>query len=372
MSGRKRFSLSDDIALVKEVLYVNPFLDPARWLKIADRLSEVLGRYFNIRSVRERLNLILLRFLRDQKKKIKSSGTEEEQSELEDLLQQAADIARECGYTPPPSTARQLAERDGIKKKSLKKLGRPPASETSRRQQGRRCPGGLRGVHSGGTVLSLVVSFDQLHDTTVLHRLTDDASTSQAQTLLNSLYEPENIQIHMDLPDCELEDNPTASCPAPDRIATAAPSRAQTPTSSPSDVAAAGNASVHGSPPDSHTGETRRVANTRVPLQGPQRYAEATYALIQARCDRDTAIENHRLQLEQGRLQFEQDRLRFEIKRHEEKMKLREMELQERQAEQEAQFKLRERELDALAEERRHSRSYQEAQLQIIKSFINK
>nr|XP_037276375.1 uncharacterized protein LOC119169380 isoform X2 [Rhipicephalus microplus] len=158
-----------------------------------------------------------------------------------------------------------------------------------------------------------------------------------AQTLLTSMYEPENIEIHMDLPDCELEDNRTASCPAPDRITTAAPSRAQTPTSSPSDVAAA----------------------------GPQRYAEATYALIEARFDRDTAIENRHLQLEE-------DRLRFEIKHHEEKMKLKEMELQQRQVEQEAKFKLKELELEALAEERRHNRSYQEAQLEIIKSFINK
>ncbi|KAH8041871.1 hypothetical protein HPB51_019252 [Rhipicephalus microplus] len=94
MFGRKRFTLSDDIALVKEVLYVNPFLDPAKWLKITDRLFEVLGRCFSIPSVRKRLNLILLRFLQDQKKKVKSSGTEEEQPELEDLLQQAADIAR--------------------------------------------------------------------------------------------------------------------------------------------------------------------------------------------------------------------------------------------------------------------------------------
>ncbi|KAL3250207.1 hypothetical protein MRX96_055597 [Rhipicephalus microplus] len=90
-----------------------------------------------------------------------------------------------------------------------------------------------------------------------------------AQTLLNSMYEPENTEIHVDLPDC-----------------------------------------------------------------GPQRYAEATYALIEARCDRDTAIENRRLQLEE-------DRLRFEINRHEEKMKLKEMELQQRQAEQEAKFKLK-------------------------------
>ncbi|KAH8033111.1 hypothetical protein HPB51_007362 [Rhipicephalus microplus] len=124
MFGRKRFTLSDDIALVKEVLYVNAFLDPARWLKIADRLSEVLGRCFSIRSVRERLNLILLRFCEIRRRKLR----EEEQSELEDLLQQAADIARECGYTPPPSTARQLAERDDIKKRATRNsVARPPA-----------------------------------------------------------------------------------------------------------------------------------------------------------------------------------------------------------------------------------------------------
>ncbi|XP_075751948.1 uncharacterized protein LOC119174290 [Rhipicephalus microplus] len=98
---------------------------------------------------------------------------------------------------------------------------------------------------------------------------------------------------------------------------------------------------------------------------GPQRHAEATYALIEALYDRDTAIKNRRLQLEE-------DRLRFEIKRHEQKMKLKEMELQQRQAEQEAKFKLRRQELEALAEERRHNRAYQHAQLEIIKLLINK
>ncbi|KAL3202422.1 hypothetical protein MRX96_053385 [Rhipicephalus microplus] len=210
MSGCKRFTLSDDIALVKEVLYVNPFLDPERWLKIADRLSEVLG----------------------------GSGTEEEQSELENLLQQAADIARECGYTPPPSTARQLAERDDIKKRATRNsVARPPAK---RRVDNRE----------------------------------EDALAAYAELTAGDGIEP-----------------------------------------------------------------------------GPQRYAEATYALIEARCDRDTAMENRRLQLEE-------DRLRFKIKRHEEKMKLKEMELQQRQAEQETKFKLKELELGALAEERRHNRSY--------------
>ncbi|KAH8022031.1 hypothetical protein HPB51_021471 [Rhipicephalus microplus] len=104
----------------------------------------------------------------------------------------------------------------------------------------------------------------------------------------------------------------------------------------------------------------------------PQRHAEAIYALIEARCDRDIAIKNRRLQLEE-------DRLRFEIKRHEQEMKLKEMELQQRQAEQEAklklkklEFQLRRQELEALAEERRHNKGYQQAQLEIIKSFINK
>ncbi|KAL3247726.1 hypothetical protein MRX96_056803 [Rhipicephalus microplus] len=82
-------------------LNANPFLDPERWLKIADRLSK--------------------------KKKLKSSGTEEEQSELEDLLQQATDIADECGYMPQPSTIRQLAERDGIKRATGNSVARPPA-----------------------------------------------------------------------------------------------------------------------------------------------------------------------------------------------------------------------------------------------------
>ncbi|KAL3222937.1 hypothetical protein MRX96_049898 [Rhipicephalus microplus] len=93
-------------------------------------------------------------------------------------------------------------------------------------------------------------------------------------------------------------------------------------------------------------------------LLGPQWHAKATYALIEARCDRDTAIENHHLQLEE-------DRLRFEIKCHDREMKLKEMELQQRQAEQEAKFKPKElelkqrrQELEALAEERRHNRGY--------------
>ncbi|KAH7986706.1 hypothetical protein HPB52_024791 [Rhipicephalus sanguineus] len=101
-----------------------------------------------------------------------------------------------------------------------------------------------------------------------------------------------------------------------------------------------------------------------------QRHAEATYALLKARCDCETAMENRRLQLEE-------DRLRFDMKRHEREVKLKELELQQRQAEHEAMFRLKEleleqrrQELEALTQERRHNRAYPEAQLEVIKSFI--
>ncbi|KAH6925120.1 hypothetical protein HPB50_001032 [Hyalomma asiaticum] len=110
MAGRKRFTLSNDIGMVKEVLNLNPFLDSTHWTTIAERLSELWRRTVTARTIKERINLILTRFLRDEKKKVKSSGTEEEESELLSLLQQLADLAHECGYNPPRSTLRSARQ----------------------------------------------------------------------------------------------------------------------------------------------------------------------------------------------------------------------------------------------------------------------
>ncbi|KAH7956060.1 hypothetical protein HPB52_005796 [Rhipicephalus sanguineus] len=129
----RRFTLSDDIALAKEVLELN-FLDPANWLKIADRLCKLMGRSYRARSVKERLNLILLRFLRDEKK-MKSSGTEEEHSELRDLLQQVMDLARDCDYSPPRSTMRLLDKAEADGGKGPKRSPRTSTAATSRGRQ---------------------------------------------------------------------------------------------------------------------------------------------------------------------------------------------------------------------------------------------
>ncbi|KAH7938591.1 hypothetical protein HPB51_028890 [Rhipicephalus microplus] len=122
-----------------------------------------------------------------KKKKLKR---EEEQSELEDLLQQATDIADECGYMPQPSTIRQLAERDGIKRATGNSVARPPAKRSVNNRE-------------------------------------EDALATYAEFTVRNDVEP-----------------------------------------------------------------------------GPQRHAEATYALIEARCYRNTAIENRRLQLEGGGSRF--------------------------------------------------------------------
>ncbi|KAH7986257.1 hypothetical protein HPB51_026691 [Rhipicephalus microplus] len=136
-----------------------------------------------------------------------NSGREEEQSELEDLLQQATDNADECGYMPQPSTIRKLAECDGIKRAKGNSVARSPAK---RRIDDRK----------------------------------EDALAAYAEFTVGDGVEP-----------------------------------------------------------------------------GPQWHAEATYALIEARCYQNIAIENRHLQLGE-------DRLRFEIKRHEQEMKLKEMKLE--------------------------------------------
>ncbi|KAL3184305.1 hypothetical protein MRX96_032106 [Rhipicephalus microplus] len=86
-------------------------------------------------------------------------------------------------------------------------------------------------------------------------------------------------------------------------------------------------------------------------------HAEATYALIKARCDQETAIKNRRNKLEENRL-------RFEMKGHDKEMKPKQTELQQWQAQQEAIFRLKElelqqrrQELEAL-EERRQEKDH--------------
>ncbi|KAH6925721.1 hypothetical protein HPB50_008974 [Hyalomma asiaticum] len=106
---------------------------------------------------------------------------------------------------------------------------------------------------------------------------------------------------------------------------------------------------------------------------GALRQSEATVAILEARYKQEAAMESRRLRLEE-------DRLILKMKHHTGNVRLREMELRQRQADlkaktswlKELELQQRRMEEDPLAEERRHHRSHQEAQLEIIKALLNK
>ncbi|KAG0411081.1 hypothetical protein HPB47_011792 [Ixodes persulcatus] len=66
-AGRKRFTIVEDILLLREVLAMNPFVNSSRWDTVAANLNEALGRNFSVRGVRDRCDLLLGLFKRDDR-----------------------------------------------------------------------------------------------------------------------------------------------------------------------------------------------------------------------------------------------------------------------------------------------------------------
>ncbi|KAG0413863.1 hypothetical protein HPB47_009005, partial [Ixodes persulcatus] len=50
-AGRKRFTIVEDILLLREVLAMNPFVNFTRWDTVAANLNEALGRNFSVRDL---------------------------------------------------------------------------------------------------------------------------------------------------------------------------------------------------------------------------------------------------------------------------------------------------------------------------------
>ncbi|KAH9370834.1 hypothetical protein HPB48_007905 [Haemaphysalis longicornis] len=61
-SARARFHLGDDLALLRQVLLLNPFRDASKWEAVAGVLKEVTGKVFSARSVRDRCDLLLAQY----------------------------------------------------------------------------------------------------------------------------------------------------------------------------------------------------------------------------------------------------------------------------------------------------------------------
>ncbi|CAN7974785.1 hypothetical protein HPB47_019396 [Ixodes persulcatus] len=107
-SSRLRFSAQDDISLLQEVHALNPFEDPTRWAQIANHLLSATGKSFSARAVRDRLDLLLAQFAAEDHANLRS-GTEEQYSEKEHLLQEIADLTGEFHYKYKATAVRRAA-----------------------------------------------------------------------------------------------------------------------------------------------------------------------------------------------------------------------------------------------------------------------
>lgn len=59
---KMRFSISDDLLLLREVVATNPYEDPSRWKDITSRVNEASGRTYSVRAVRERTERLVKLF----------------------------------------------------------------------------------------------------------------------------------------------------------------------------------------------------------------------------------------------------------------------------------------------------------------------
>ncbi|KAG0442430.1 hypothetical protein HPB47_015710, partial [Ixodes persulcatus] len=84
-AGQKRFTIVEDILLLREVLAMNPFVNSSRWDTVAANLNEALGRNFSVRGVRDRCDLLLGLFKRDDHTNVRKR-----------LQQRIGDIVSNC------------------------------------------------------------------------------------------------------------------------------------------------------------------------------------------------------------------------------------------------------------------------------------
>ncbi|VDI22296.1 Hypothetical predicted protein [Mytilus galloprovincialis] len=73
-----RFSAKDDLNLLKEVLAENPYMDKTKWEVVAQNVKENVNKVFNVtsRRVRERTQLLLQQFQKENYEALKSTTSE--------------------------------------------------------------------------------------------------------------------------------------------------------------------------------------------------------------------------------------------------------------------------------------------------------
>ncbi|KAH7970661.1 hypothetical protein HPB49_013511 [Dermacentor silvarum] len=95
--SRVHFGIALDLELLAYVRSLNPFADPVQWTVIAAKMQDIAGRPFNARNVRSRTELLLSYYAAKDMVNLRKSGSEEQYSTREALLQELLDLSREHG-----------------------------------------------------------------------------------------------------------------------------------------------------------------------------------------------------------------------------------------------------------------------------------
>ncbi|KAM7281425.1 uncharacterized protein ISCGN_006054 [Ixodes scapularis] len=97
---RKRFTAVDDIFLLREVLGANPFLTPALLNDVLKGLNAASKKNFSLRGARERIDLLVTLYKKNDRINLRKSGTEEQFDEKARLLLECVALYDEFGRTP--------------------------------------------------------------------------------------------------------------------------------------------------------------------------------------------------------------------------------------------------------------------------------
>ncbi|KAH6920816.1 hypothetical protein HPB50_028196 [Hyalomma asiaticum] len=270
---RTRFTASDDISLLREVIATEAVSDCSKWPEVAARLSyaaKVAGqaKKFTARAVRDRFDLLLSQFSAADEANLRKSGTEEEYTEKEQLLTELLQLVREVGYKF--------------------KMRKNVAAQTERQS---------------------AIEARDAASATYAATTEDDAQrgVSMAANLLEEIYcNPEEIE-WIDLEETETSNEVSAGSPE------------ETPQ-------AETEAAVTPEQPRQQVARRRRGQSQ----SADHAFLEKRWKHEQALKDKDIAIEEKRIGLERSRLALERKRLQREYQLRMEELRVREEERRER------------------------------------------
>ncbi|KAG0424901.1 hypothetical protein HPB47_027896, partial [Ixodes persulcatus] len=101
-ASMRRFSIEDDVLLLSAVQDINPFADWARWGAVTGKLNEAAGNAFSVRAVRNRCDLLIAQFRRQDRTNLRKSETKKQYAKKNktNLLREISDLAREFRHLP--------------------------------------------------------------------------------------------------------------------------------------------------------------------------------------------------------------------------------------------------------------------------------